>query len=511
MTVPVERIPRRISVRKPGRDVGRLARQNLCEYHLISFGRDMTITRLTNSGASDTSDYSLLSEAVRVRDEQLRLAEAAGIGVWDIDIATDSVRGNAQYFRILGLEPTDQPVPMSFVRALRIADDNEKVLAGYVEAIRSGADTYETEFRILRQDGEVRWVFGRGKVVRNSQGQPVRYSGVDIDITEQKQTAEAARRLAAIVESSQDAIVSKGLDGTVTSWNPGAERMFGYSAQEMIGRPIMTIIPDSHRHEEDMILARVRLGERVEPFDTVRRHKSGRLLHVSLTVSPLLSTDGTIIGASKIARDITDRKEAEQRINTLMGELSHRVKNQYAVILSMLRETGRHVGSLEEFERLIRERVLALSRSHDLLISGKWVGASLSELVLAQLEPFSSDDRLIVGGPPILLSPTAVQYLGMAFHELATNAAKYGALAKEDGRIEVKWQTTSDARLHLKWRELKCGNADAPTSRGFGSTVLERIAPEAVSGIGRIGFEEGGLTWILDAPMEAVEAPPVGA
>ena len=471
----------------------------------------MTITRLTNSGASDPSDYSLLNEAVRVRDEQLRLAEAAGIGVWDIDIASDTVRGNAQYFRILGLEPTDEPVPMPLVRALRMSGDNEKVVAGFAEAIRSGADSYENEFRILRKDGEVRWVFGRGKVVRNSQGQPIRFSGVDIDITEQKRTAEAERRLAAIVEFSQDAIASKGLDGTVTSWNPAAERMFGYSAQEMIGRPIMTIIPESHRHEEDMILARIRLGERVEPFDTVRRHKSGRLVQISLTVSPLLSTDGTIIGASKIARDITDRKEAEQRINTLMGELSHRVKNQYAVILSMLRETGRHVGSLEEFERLIRERVVALSRSHDLLISGKWVGATLSELVLAQLEAFSSNDLLVVDGPPILLSPTAVQYLGMAFHELATNAAKYGALAKSDGRIEVKWQTTSDARLQLKWRELNCCKADARTSRGFGSTVLERIAPAAVSGIGRIGFEEGGLTWTLDAPMEAVEAPPVGA
>ena len=286
--------------------------------------------------------------------------------------------------------------------------------------------------------------------------------------------------------------------------------MFGYSAEEMIGRPIMTIIPESHRHEEDLILARIRLGERVEPFDTVRRHKSGRLVQISLTVSPLLSTDGTIIGASKIARDITDRKEAEQRINTLMGELSHRVKNQYAVIVSMLRETGRHAGSLEEFERLIRERVIALSRSHDLLISGKWVGATLSDLVLAQLEAFASNDLLVVDGPPILLSPTAVQYLGMAFHELATNAAKYGALANSDGRIEVKWHTTSDARLHLKWRELNCSGADARTSRGFGSTVLERIAPAAVSGTGRIGFEEGGLTWTLDAPMEAVEAQPVG-
>ena len=140
----------------------------------------MTITRLTNSGASDPSDYSLLNEAVRVRDEQLRLAEAAGIGVWDIDIASDTVRGNAQYFRILGLEPTDEPVPMPVVRALRMSGDNEEVVAGFAEAIRSGADSYENEFRILRKDGEVRWVFGRGKVVRNSQGQPIRYSGVDI-------------------------------------------------------------------------------------------------------------------------------------------------------------------------------------------------------------------------------------------------------------------------------------------------------------------------------------------
>src|SRR5262245_42863899 len=159
-------------------------------------------------------DYSFLQQELRVRDEQLRLAEAAGIGVWDIDIANDTVRGNAQYFRILGLEPTDQPIAMSVARALRVAGDKERVVAGFAEVIRSGADSYENEFRIVRPDGEMRWVFGRGRVVRNAEGKPVRFSGVDIDITEQKRAAEAAQRLAAIVEFSQDAIVSKSLDGT---------------------------------------------------------------------------------------------------------------------------------------------------------------------------------------------------------------------------------------------------------------------------------------------------------
>jgi two-component sensor histidine kinase len=164
---------------------------------------------------------------------------------------------------------------------------------------------------------------------------------------------------------------------------------------------------------------------------------------------------------------------------------------------------------MEEFERLIRQRVIALSRSHDLLINGKWNGATMRDLVFAQLEAFSTKRVLSVDGPPIMLSPTAVQYLGMAFHELATNAAKYGALAKSGGRIEVVWQVSADARLRLEWKERTPSKGEAQMSRGFGSTVLERIAPAAVSGTGQIAFEEGGLTWTLEAPMESVEAAPL--
>ena len=175
-----------------------------------------------------------------------------------------------------------------------------------------------------------------------------------------------------------------------------------------------------------MIIARVRRGERVEPFDTVRRHKSGRLVHVSLTVSPLLSTNGAIIGASKISRDITDRKQAEQRINTLVKELSHRVKNQYAVILSMLRGTGRHVGSLRRIRTSHRTKRVALPSWRPFPPKTAGCGRS-ADTALTHRSSVS----------------------GHGCHELATNAAKYGALAKSDGRIEVKWQTTSHARLRL--------------------------------------------------------------
>src|SRR5262249_16971865 len=132
-----------------------------------------------------------------------------------------------------------------------------------------------------------------------------------LDITDRRSGEEARRQLASIVESSDDAIVSKDLNGHIISWNPGAERLFGYSAEEMIGKPITTIIPDHLKSEEPQILQRIRAGARIEHYETIRRCKDGRLVDVSLTVSPMRDAHGTIVGASKIARDVTERKRAE--------------------------------------------------------------------------------------------------------------------------------------------------------------------------------------------------------
>ncbi|TIW77738.1 MAG: sensor histidine kinase, partial [Mesorhizobium sp.] len=138
---------------------------------------------------------------------------------------------------------------------------------------------------------------------------------------------------------------------------------------------------------------------------------------------------GRIVGASKIARDITSAKESEERIRMLMREVNHRVKNQYAVILSMIRETNKRSGSPDVFEKQVRERIMALSRSHDLLVSADWKGATVADLLLAQAKPFGREDAIGLHGPALVLTPNAVQYLGIAFHELCTNSAKYGVLS----------------------------------------------------------------------------------
>ena len=160
---------------------------------------------------------------------------------------------------------------------------------------------------------------------------------------------EAQARLAAIVDSSSDAIISKDLNSVITTWNAAAERMFGYTASEAIGRSVLMLIPERLHSEENEIIERIRSGERIGSFETVRLRKDGTTIHVSLTISPIKTADGRIIGASKIARDITVTRENERRIRLLLREVNHRVKNQYAVILAMVKETSRRATSPEEF------------------------------------------------------------------------------------------------------------------------------------------------------------------
>lgn len=360
-----------------------------------------------------------------------------------------------------------------------------------------------------RTDGSFFPVLPHPTPLRDEQGNLIGAVNMLLDLTDRQRAEEARQHLSAIVESSFDAIVSKDLNTIIKSWNHGAERLFGYTAAEAIGNSVTMLIPDDHQDEEPRILERIRRGERVEPFETTRQRKDGSLVPVSLTISPVRNATGQIVGASKIARDITSAKENEYRIRMLMREVNHRVKNQYSVILSMIRETNKRSETPKQFESQVRERIMALSRSHDLLVSADWKGASVDGLLKAQAQPFPRGDVIDMSGPSLVLSPNAVQYLGIAFHELATNSAKYGVLSGDDGKISVTWSISGSgaSRLfHLTWAEIDGPQVQTIGQGGFGTVVLKRVAPAAVSGQGSLEHGPHAVTWSLEAPLAAVEA-----
>jgi len=322
---------------------------------------------------------------------------------------------------------------------------------------------------------------------------------VNRDVTERKQIEAELRKaeqqlhfLGTIVQSSDDAIVSKNLDGIITSWNKGAERVFGYTAEEAIGQPITIVIPQDRQDEERTILTRLRRGERIDHFETVRRRKHGSLIVVSLTISPIKNTEGKIVGASKIARDITEQKRSQEQINTLAREAEHRSKNLLANVQAMVNLS--QADAVDELKKAIEGRIQALANVHSLFVATRWIGAELSTIARQELAPYSATGKhqVRVDGPQVLLEPNAAQAVAVTLHELATNAAKYGALSGADGQIELIWSHEADGPLNLRWSETGGPVVKAPTHKGFGGRIMEQMIGQ-LKGKTRFDWHAEGL------------------
>jgi len=322
------------------------------------------------------------------------------------------------------------------------------------------------------------------------------------------QTLDPTALLASIVQHSRDAIVSKDLNGIVTSWNAAAMRMFGYPSDEMIGRSILTIIPPDRHHEEDYILGRVRAGLTVENYDTMRRCKDGRLLHVSLSISPIIGSDGRVVGVSKIARDITSLKLAQQTQTLLMKELNHRSKNFLAVTDAILRQTAKSTPPDELVTRVSR-RLHSLAVNQDLLINQEWRGAELEDVIRAQMAALVENvgARLVISGPSLFVPPAAAQAIGLAIFELGSNALTFGALSAPNGRIDVTWYVSKEGEteeLILTWRESDGPRIEAPTRKGFGSTIIEGMVARSLVGQASVEYAPTGIVWRLVAPTSSL-------
>jgi PAS domain S-box-containing protein len=319
----------------------------------------------------------------------------------------------------------------------------------------------------------------------------------------------AQAHLAAIVTSSASAIVSLSPDGIIRTWNPTATSVFGYEADEAIGRPVHILCPEGAREAFDKLYASVRSGSIVHA-DVVRRHKDGRMIDVSVNVAPMHDEAGHLVGISSINRDIAERKTRERHIDFLMRELAHRSKNMLAVVQAIAGQTVHYSPSLDEFQARFSQRLSAMARTQDLLVGRDWQGASMSELVRAQLAPFAekAHARIDISGPELELKPNVVHSLTLALHELATNAAKYGALSVPDGRVAIRWDLDAPdggaGRFRMCWRETDGPPVAPPAKKGFGHVVISEMVASSLRGEVKLDYAAQGLQWSIDMPSSDV-------
>lgn len=370
-------------------------------------------------------------------------------------------------------------------------------------ALREGRILSETEAVAERPDGTRVPFVARPTLLRDAAGRVTGAINLLLDLSERKRAEMDSERLASIVASSDDAIVSKALDGTILTWNEGARRIFGYEADEIVGHSIMQIIPPELRQQEKEILDKLQRGERIEHFDTVRVAKDGRRIDVSLTVSPLRDKSGNVVGASKIARDITAQKRGLELQRLLLRELDHRIKNTLAIIQAIATQSLRRSTSPDDFVTSFNGRVQALARAHDLLVRGGMQGSTVAELIEEQvLLGTISDKRISYAGPSVMLNAQRAVHLALVLHELATNARKYGALSVPSGGLAITWNvaTTPGRELFLSWREAGVPELAAPTRRGFGSTLIERTLTGS-GGMAAVRYDSGGITCEIRLPL----------
>jgi len=339
--------------------------------------------------------YELRDQVAALRRSEERfhvLATTVHESIWDLDVATGAFWSSESARPMFGRAPGPD-APFNEWTGRRHPEDAPRVSESFVRALVGDASTWSDEYRFRREDGTYVAIFERAHIMRDPKGKAVRVFGVMLDVTDRKRAEETSALHTAIVSSSDDAIVSKRLDGTITTWNQGAERLFGWKAEEAVGRSIGIIIPEDRRAEEADLIGRIGRGMRVEHFETVRRRKDGTPVNISLTLSPIRNAQGVVVGASKVARDITVRKQGED----ILKKQSQRLR--------LLLEAASILLTSDDLDIMLR--ALFAQISDHLLIEGyaHWViedgrpprlesSAGLPAAALAAIDPVGPDERM---------------------------------------------------------------------------------------------------------------------
>jgi PAS domain S-box-containing protein len=499
------------------------------------------LARAERSGAREVEAERRAAAALGESEARLRLAqEAAEVGVFERDVATGRAHWSAAMFRLYGLDPADRGAEVTDEEYLSLLDPEDR------ERHRARRDAgradpavprYAHEFRIRRADtGEVRWISSRGEIVRDAAGQPLLVRGTNQDITDRRRAeialAESEARLRTLAEALPGFVWTARADGAFDwvspRWyaysgaQPGAALGWGWGAwlhPEDAGRVAerwrATVAAGAPEHEDEFRL----------------RAADGEYRWFLVRVAPVRGPDGRVERWVGTCTDVDPRHKAEERQSLLVNELNHRVKNSLAVALALADQTRRACEAAnhpaERFHGDFQTRIVALAAAHDLLTREHWEGAPLTKLVRTALAPHagkadaSAASRVSASGPPVRLAPETAIALAMAMHELATNAAKHGALSVPAGRVEVAWRVepaAPDGRkggaagrvLVLEWSE-HGGPAVAgpPKRRGFGSRLIERGLPIQLGRGGTVDldFAPEGLRCRIRAPLQPGGGP----
>ena len=473
------------------------------------------------------AEFERLRRAVAGAEAALRRVQRIGrVGGFDIDLRTGANRRSPEYMLVQGRTlAAAQERHDDWVRRLH-PEDRERAEHRFLAAIEDGADTsYEQEYRIVTPEGEVRWIYARAEIERDAQGRALRMVGAHVDVTALKAAEVALRdseeRLRMALEAARLGAWEVDYVTGKAKRTPRALEIFGFGPESDTGvYPSWRdcVHPDDRRLLSEAVDA-VRAG-RQDSYRVEYRflRPDGRLIWVeshgrAAGADPVTGKPIRLIGTSQ---DVTARKEAEESQAVLIHELDHRAKNTLAVVQAALRLTPRTDPA--GFAKAVEGRVNALARAHTLLAKGRWHGADLRAVAENALAPFlgtgAEGPAAGFDGPPAALSPAAVQALSMALHELATNAAKHGALSVPSGRVRLSWEIRGE-ELRITWNEAGGPAVPAePAGRGFGSSLIRATVARQLGGRIRAEWRPGGLFWEAWLPLDrlrpgaAVEHPP---
>jgi PAS domain S-box-containing protein len=375
---------------------------------------------------------------------------------------------------------------------------------------------FESDFR-SRSDNKTSSALGREMPDVNEMGKARRARAEDECHRLEEQINTQARELNLLrarfaryetaLRGSQVTVYTQDRDLRYTSLsNP----MLGRSIDDILGRTDEELFP-SGSGETIIALKREALSSgRSTRAEVCFEDADGGRWH-DLHVEPLRNESDDIVGLTCASIDVTERKEGEAHLRLLLGELTHRSKNLLAVIQAMARQTARHAGSIDGFLAQFSARLQALAASHDLLVRESWYGASIDELVRSQLAQHIEKNagQVVIEGPDVALKPEAAQNLGLALHELAVNAKKFGALSVPAGRISVTWEqreTPKGTAIELDWREQMGPKVKARRKKGFGSMVIEHNLARALDAKVDLTFEPEGLRCSVVIPPSQIVA-----